>query len=83
MTRERYKTPDGEVSAEFSRVCQLFQEALPSPADRLLFDCLMNEASSLGLNWVDGLRYVVEQRKQLQGAAGGPEAPGEAQSEEG
>ena len=53
------------MSAEFSRVCELFQQALPGPSDRLLFDCLMNEASSLGLNWVEGLQYVVEQRRRL------------------
>lgn len=65
VTRERYKTPEGDVSAEFGRLCQLFQQALPGPADRILFDCLMNEASSLGLNWVEGLEYVVEQRHRF------------------
>lgn len=67
MTRERYKTPDTDVSAEFDRVCDLFQQALPGPADRLVFECLMNEASSLGLNWVDGLQYVVDKRTRLKG----------------
>ena len=66
MTRERYKTPEPDVSAEFDRVCQLFQEALPEPSDRFVFECLMNEASSLGLNWVDGLQYVVDKRSRLQ-----------------
>lgn len=65
MTRERYKTPDTDVSAEFDRVCELFQQALPGPADRLVFECLMNEASSLGLNWVDGLQYVVDKRNRM------------------
>lgn len=68
MTRDRYKTPDTDVSAEFDRVCDLFQQALPGPSDRLIFECLMNEASSLGLNWVDGLQYVVEKRGRLQAA---------------
>lgn len=65
VTRERYKTPDTDVSAEFDRVCELFQQALPGPSDRLVFECLMNEASSLGLNWVDGLQYVVDARSRL------------------
>ncbi len=65
VTRERYKTPDTDVSAEFDRVCELFQQALPGPADRLAFECLMNEASSLGLNWVDGLQYVVDKRNRM------------------
>lgn len=69
MTRDRYKTPEEDVSAEFSRVCQLFQQALPGPSDRILFECLMNEASSRGLNWVDALQYVVEERSRLQRAA--------------
>lgn len=29
----------------------------------------MNEASSLGLNWVDGLQYVVDKRNRLQAQA--------------
>lgn len=68
MTRERYKTPATDVSAEFDRICDLFQQALPGPSDRLVFECLMNEASSLGLNWVDGLQYVVDKRNHLQHA---------------
>lgn len=76
MTRERYKTPDGDVSAEFQRVCQLFQQALPGPSDRFLFDCLMNEASNLGLNWVDGLQYVVERRKRLETPDSSAPTPG-------
>ena len=27
----------------------------------------MNEASSLGLNWVEGLQYVVDKRNRLKG----------------
>lgn len=71
MTRERYKTPEEDVSAEFSRVCQLFQQALPGPSDRILFDCLMNEASSQGLNWVDALQYVVAERSRLESVGHG------------
>ncbi len=72
MKRDHYKTPDTDVSAEFDRVCQLFQEALPEPSDRFVFECLMNEASNLGLNWVDGLRYVVEKRNRLQASEANP-----------
>lgn len=62
MRREQYKTPDEDVVAEFERVCQLFRLALGEPSDRVLFDALMAEASERGLNWVQGLEYVIEQR---------------------
>lgn len=63
MGREQYRTPDEDVAAEFDRVCQLFQLALGKPSDRVLFDSLMSEANEHGLNWVEGLEYVVRQRE--------------------
>lgn len=63
MRREEFRTPDEDVMAEFDRVCQLFQLALGKPSDRVLFDSLMGEASTHGMNWVEGLEYVVEQRR--------------------
>lgn len=63
MGREQYKTPDADVAAEFDRVCQLFQLALGKPSDRVLFDSLMSEANDKGLNWVEGLEYVVQRRE--------------------
>lgn len=63
MGREHYKTPDEDVAAEFDRVCQLFQLALGKPSDRVLFDSLMGEASANGLNWIQGLEYVVRHRR--------------------
>ena len=60
MGRDQYKTPEGDLSMEFNRVCQLFQLAQGEPSDRLLFDALMGEASDQGLNWIEGLEYVVE-----------------------
>ncbi len=62
MGREQYKTSEEEVTAEFDRVCQLFQLALGKPSDRVLFDSLMTEANERGMNWIQGLQYVVEQR---------------------
>jgi hypothetical protein len=70
MGREQYRTPDADVAAEFERVSQLFQLALGQPSDRVLFDSLMSEASDKGLNWVQGLEYVIEQR-QRRSAHGG------------
>lgn len=64
MAREQYRTPDADVAAEFERVSQLFQLALGQPSDRVLFDSLMSEASDKGLNWVQGLEYVIEQRQR-------------------
>ena len=64
MAREQYRTPDEDVAAEFERVSQLFRLALGKPSDRLLFDSLMSEASAQGLNWVQGLEYVIEQRRR-------------------
>ena len=63
MAREQYRTPDEDVAAEFDRVCQLFQLALGQASDRVLFDSLMLEASDQGMNWVQGLEYVIEQRR--------------------
>ena len=62
MGRELFRTPDEEVSAEFNRVCQLFQLALGKPSDRVLFDSLMSEANANGLNWIQGLEYVIRHR---------------------
>jgi hypothetical protein len=62
MRREQYKTPDEDVVAEFERVCSLFRLALGEPSDRVLFDALMAQANERGLNWVQGLEYVVAQR---------------------
>ena len=63
MGREQFRTPDEDVAAEFDRVCQLFRLALGKPSDRVLFDSLMVEASEQGLNWVQGLEYVIQRRK--------------------
>ena len=63
MAREQFRTPDEDVAAEFDRVCQLFQLALGKASDRVLFDSLMGEASDKGLNWIEGLEYVIEQRR--------------------
>lgn len=64
MAREQYRTPDEDVAAEFERVSQLFRLALGKSSDRLLFDSLMGEASEKGLNWVQGLEYVIEKRRR-------------------
>ncbi len=64
MAREQYKTPDEDVAAEFERVSQMFRLALGKPSDRVLFDSLMAEASSKGMNWVQGLEYVIERRRR-------------------
>ena len=62
MGREQYKTPDADVAAEFDRVCSLFRSALGQPSDRVLFESLMGEANAHGLDWVQGLEYVIEKR---------------------
>ncbi len=64
MAREQYKTPDEDVAAEFERVSQLFRLALGKPSDRVLFDSLMAEANSKGMNWVQGLEYVIDRRRR-------------------
>ena len=66
MRREQFKTPEEDVTAEFERVCRLFRLALGEPSDRVLFDALMAEASEQGMNWVQGLEYVVEHRREMQ-----------------
>ena len=64
MKRDQFKTPEEDVTAEFDRVCRLFRLALGEPSDRVLFDALMAEASAQGMNWVQGLEYVVKQRQE-------------------
>jgi hypothetical protein len=64
MRREQFKTPDEDVAAEFERVCRLFRLALGEPSERALFDALMVEANDKGLNWVQGLEYVIQRRAQ-------------------
>ncbi len=66
MRREQFKTPEEDVTAEFDRVCRLFRLALGEPSDRVLFDALMVEANERGMNWVQGLEYVVEHRREMQ-----------------
>lgn len=75
MGREQFRTADGDVAAEFDRVCQLFQLALGKPSDRVLFDSLMGEASEKGLNWVQGLEYVIRRRDEEPEPANGGVIP--------
>ena len=63
MNREHYRTPDTEIEAHREQLWQLCREALPSPAEHTLFIRLMNEAGAKGLNWVEGLEFVVERRR--------------------
>jgi hypothetical protein len=44
---------------------ELLHRALPNPADTRLFDCLMTEARRLGMSWIDGLEYVIAQRRMM------------------
>lgn len=63
MHRDHLKTPDEDVVAELQRVTVLFQLALPDSGSRLTFDHLMNEAAARGMDWVNALEYVIEQRR--------------------
>ncbi len=77
MRREQFKTPEEDVTAEFERVCRMFRLALGEPSDRVMFDALMAEASERGMNWVQGLEYVVEHRREMRaGEAVGDRAKG-------
>ena len=62
MSREQLRTPDEFMAAEFGRVMRLFGQALPTESDRTTFERLMNEASSMGLNWIEGLEYAASKR---------------------
>ena len=53
---------DNDVVALSTRVLQLFQQALPDPNDRSLFDRLMTEARNKGLTWLEGLEYTARNR---------------------
>ena len=73
MSRERYKTPDDELAEEFGRIIHLFQETTSKITDPELFKRLMNEASAKGLNWIQGLEYVLERRQTgNRGSSGQP-----------
>lgn len=64
----RYDIGDQDVVAFSRNILQLFEQALPDPADRTLFDRLMNEARGQGLSWAESLEYTIRQRRlQCQG----------------
>lgn len=48
-----------------SRHRELLPQALPNAADTVLFDRLMAEARAQGLNWMEGLEYVIERRRSV------------------
>ena len=77
VDRAKLKTSDDEIRGEFDRVSRMFQLALGRPSDRALFDHLMNEASGKGLNWVEGLQYVIPARRQQEAMDGDETAPSE------
>lgn len=59
----RYAMTDEDVVALSTQVLKLFQQALPDPGDRSLFDRLMAEARYKGLTWFEGLEYTAQQRR--------------------
>ncbi|MGI4828967.1 MAG: hypothetical protein ACRYFU_12365 [Janthinobacterium lividum] len=64
----QYDLGDQDVVAFSQRILQLFEQALPDPSDRTLFDRLMIEARGQGLSWAEGLEYTIQRRRtQCQG----------------
>ena len=52
--------------AEFSqRAADLLAEACPDDSSRVFFERNMTLASSMGMSWVEGLQFVIEQRRGL------------------
>ncbi len=44
---------------------ELMKQACPTAADVPFFNHCMHLARSMGMNWEEGLNYVIEQRKAL------------------
>lgn len=44
---------------------KLMEEACPTIADVPFFNHCMHLARGMGMSWVEGLRYVIEQRKAM------------------
>ena len=44
---------------------QLFQQACPSKQDEEFFNRNIQRAMSLGMNWEEGLQFVISQRQRL------------------
>jgi hypothetical protein len=65
MGPKSFQAPVQDVVALSTYVIRLFREALPDPSDRTLFDRLMYQARTKGLNWIQGLEYVAEHRRSV------------------
>ena len=57
--------PTYHTDYSLSRHRELLPRALPDAADTRLFNQLMAEAKAKGLNWMQGLEYVIEHRGEL------------------
>ena len=51
---------------------ELMKQACPTAADAPFFNHCMHLARGMGMNWEEGLHYVIEQRKALLPAPSAP-----------
>ena len=58
--RSLFKTPDEQVAFEFGRLLELFGRARARSCTVDVFVKRVNEASKLGLTWVDALEFAAE-----------------------
>lgn len=63
MTPEQYEKALSDAQSFTRDANRLFKQACPNDEDRSTFQYHMLEAKRKGMTWVQGLRYVVEQRK--------------------
>lgn len=54
-----------QIDPSLSRHRELLPRALPNAADTRQFDRWMAEARANGLNWIEGLEYVIERRRSV------------------
>lgn len=65
MTAAEHDRARQAALAFSDRHWDLLRKAVPDTADTALFDRLMAEAKALGLAWMDGLEYVIRERRTM------------------
>lgn len=62
MTPERYQEALKDAIAFTAEANRLSQLACPIDSDRPIFSTYMSDAKRKSMTWVEGLRYVIQQR---------------------
>lgn len=64
MTTGTRRTDD--TGAQFETTRELMDQACPTKEDVPFFNHCMRLAKEVGMNWEEGLRYTIEQRRAME-----------------